>query len=90
MSVERLLVDWKTLKKMGWPYDRAHTWRLMSPGWWSLRKTKDGGVTRIWIPNRDPFPQCTKLGNGRNGHPVWRYKDILDYFKRHGLTFSDV
>jgi predicted DNA-binding transcriptional regulator AlpA len=29
MSTKRLLVDWKGLKQLGWPYSRAHTWRLM-------------------------------------------------------------
>ena len=30
MTEERLLVDWKTLKKLGWPYSRAHTFRLIA------------------------------------------------------------
>jgi predicted DNA-binding transcriptional regulator AlpA len=29
---DRLIVDWKGLKRMGWPYSRAHTWRLMAAG----------------------------------------------------------
>lgn len=29
---EKLLVDWKTLKKMGWPYSRTHTNRLIKAG----------------------------------------------------------
>ena len=29
ISTTRLLVDWKGLKQLGWPYSRAHTWRLM-------------------------------------------------------------
>jgi predicted DNA-binding transcriptional regulator AlpA len=28
----RLLVDWKTLKELGWPYSRAHTHRLIRAG----------------------------------------------------------
>jgi predicted DNA-binding transcriptional regulator AlpA len=28
-NTQRLLVDWKSLKALGWPYSRAHTWRLM-------------------------------------------------------------
>lgn len=28
-QVIQLLVDWKGLKKMGWPYSRQHTWRMM-------------------------------------------------------------
>jgi predicted DNA-binding transcriptional regulator AlpA len=30
MTEERLLVDWKTLKKLGWPYSRQHTYRLIA------------------------------------------------------------
>jgi predicted DNA-binding transcriptional regulator AlpA len=26
------MVDWKTLKAIGWPYSRQHTWRLMAAG----------------------------------------------------------
>lgn len=32
MSTTRLLVDWKGLKQLGWPYCRAHTWRMMKAG----------------------------------------------------------
>ncbi len=32
MFKERLLVDWKALKKYGWPYSRAHTWRMIKEG----------------------------------------------------------
>ncbi len=32
MFDERLLVDWKGLKKYGWPYSRAHTWRMINEG----------------------------------------------------------
>lgn len=32
MFEERMLVDWKTLKKLGWPYCRAHTWRMIKEG----------------------------------------------------------
>ena len=28
----RLLVDWKTLKTLGWPYSRTHTWRMIKAG----------------------------------------------------------
>lgn len=27
-----LLADWKTLKLLGWPYSRVHTWRMMKSG----------------------------------------------------------
>ena len=32
MNPQRLLVDWKSLRQMGWPYSRTHTWRMMNEG----------------------------------------------------------
>ena len=32
MSSRPLIVDWKGLKRLGWPYSRAHTWRMMGAG----------------------------------------------------------
>jgi predicted DNA-binding transcriptional regulator AlpA len=32
MSDRPLIVGWKGLKTLGWPYSRAHTWRLMAAG----------------------------------------------------------
>jgi predicted DNA-binding transcriptional regulator AlpA len=32
MNTKRLIVDWKGLKELGWPYSRAHTWRMMAAG----------------------------------------------------------
>ena len=29
---ERMLVDWKGLKRLGWPYSRAHTYRMIDAG----------------------------------------------------------
>jgi hypothetical protein len=29
---ERLLIRWKELKALGWPYSRSQTWRLMKAG----------------------------------------------------------
>ena len=69
MNTHRLLVDWKGLKAFGWPYSRAHTWRLMDEG---------------------KFPQRIKLTEHRNGHPVWRVKDIVAYFESRGLVFTDM
>ena len=31
-NTSKLLVTWKDLKALGWPYSRAHTWRLMKDG----------------------------------------------------------
>ena len=28
----RLIIDWRGLKEMGWPYSRTHTWRLIKAG----------------------------------------------------------
>lgn len=28
----RIIVSWKELKQLGWPYSRAHTWRMMRDG----------------------------------------------------------
>lgn len=76
-----LIVDWKGLKKLGWPYSRAHTWRMMAGGWEDAKGK--------WIAVQHPFPSCTKLGNGPNAHPVWRYEDVLSYFEKFGLALSD-
>lgn len=75
-----LIVDWKGLKELGWPYSRAHTWRLMDGGW-----EKTNGE---WYAVQHPFPRCQKLGNGSQAHPVWRYADVLAYFEKHGLLVS--
>jgi hypothetical protein len=32
MTHQRMIVDWKGLKALGWPYSRAHTWRMMREG----------------------------------------------------------
>jgi predicted DNA-binding transcriptional regulator AlpA len=32
MSQRPLIVDWKGLKRTGWPYSRAETWRRMERG----------------------------------------------------------
>lgn len=73
MSIKPLVVDWKGLKRMGWPYSRAHTWRMMHDP--------------DYADNR--FPAERKLGKDRNSHPVWRVSDILAYFKIFGLNVDD-
>ncbi len=32
MNPQRQIVDWRGLKALGWPYSRAHTWRMMDSG----------------------------------------------------------
>jgi predicted DNA-binding transcriptional regulator AlpA len=68
MTHSKLIVDWKTLKALGWPYSRAHTWRLMREG---------------------RFCQSHKIGNHRNSHPVWRYKDVIGWLETYGLILRD-
>lgn len=67
-----LIVDWKGLRRMGWPYSRAHTWRMMYDEAYA----------------DDSFPKCRKLGKSRNSHPVWRVVELLAYFEAHGLQVS--
>ena len=44
---DRVIVDWRGLKAMGWPYSRAHTWRMMEakddpfPRCFKLRKHRN-------------------------------------------------
>ena len=72
MSIKPLIVDWKGLRRMGWCFSRAHTWRLMFDADYAA----------------DSFPKCRKLGKHRNSHPVWRVKDVLAYFEAHGLEVT--
>ena len=73
MSDRPLIVDWKGLRRMGWCYARAHTWRLMfDPAYAD-----------------SAFPKCRKLGKHRNSHPVWRVSDVLTYFEAHGLKVTE-
>jgi predicted DNA-binding transcriptional regulator AlpA len=65
-----LYLSWRDLKRLGWPYSRAHTWRMMDD-------------------EEDPFPRCSKLAGHRNSHPLWYTPEVLQYFKRHGLTVPE-
>jgi hypothetical protein len=82
MTIRRQIVDWKGLKALGWPYCRAHTWRLMAGGW--------EDATGKWVVNTDPFPKCVKLGHKVNGHPVWQMSAIREYFKAPGLELTEI
>ena len=62
-------IDWTSIKKMGWPYSKAHTWRLMFDKQFAS----------------DPFPSCHKFTPYKNSHPLWRLEDVEAYFKSHGL-----
>ena len=73
MSTKPLIVDWKGLRKLGWPYSRAHTWRMMfDPG---------------YADNR--FVECRKLGKHPHSHPVWRVSEVLAYFEARGLKVTE-
>lgn len=70
-----LYVSFKDLQqKIGWPYKRTHTDRLIKEPEYAARR----------------FPAPGKIGKEiRNAHPMWYTPDILDYFKRHGLRVPD-
>lgn len=70
-----LYISWKQLKELlGWPYSRAHTWRMMFEDDYA----------------HDPFPLRGKLGSHKSSHPLWYTPAVLDYFKRHGLPTPDI
>jgi|SRR5665213_951590 len=76
MSFEKpLVVDWKGLKKLGWPYSRTHTWRLMQPTIARSRGSRLKGTYVEWVePNPNLFPVCRKLGKhpgARSCPPAW-------------------
>jgi hypothetical protein len=86
--VKPLVVDWNGLKKMGWPYSRPQTYRLMDEEVRAPKQRLKRGQDAQMIPNPDPFPRCGKLTSHRNGHPVWRVAAVLAYFEAHGLQVS--
>jgi hypothetical protein len=87
-NVKPLVVDWNGLKRMGWPYSRAHTHRLMEPTIREPKQRVKRGQDARMIPNPDRFPGCFKLTGHRNGHPMWRVAEVLAYFEAHGLRVS--
>ena len=90
MSIRPLIVDWKGLKQMGWPYSRAQTWRLMSDEITVTRKVKGRKDRQAQvIPNPDPFPKAFKLTAHHNAHPVWRVTLVIAYFEAHGLQVTN-
>jgi predicted DNA-binding transcriptional regulator AlpA len=73
MSTKPLIVDWKGLRKLGWPMSRAHTWRMMyDPNYGDNR-----------------FPACRKLGSHRSSRVAWRVAEVLAYFEAHGLKVTE-
>lgn len=73
MSDKPLIVNWKGLKRLGWPYSRAQTWRMM--------------FDPDYADNR--FPPCRKLGTHHNSPPVWRMLDVLAYLEARGLKVAE-
>lgn len=74
-------IDWKGLKALGWPYSRAHTWRMI-----------DGGYEDAygkWHAIEPPFPQCVKVGSGKFARCLWERRKLEEYFKLTGLITID-
>jgi len=88
INVKTLVVDWKGLKKIGWPYSRSHTERMMAPMIPDPTHRPKWNEEQRFIPNPDPFPRCGKAAKHRNSHPLWRVADVLAYFESHGLPVS--
>jgi hypothetical protein len=83
------LIDWYALKRLGWPYSRAHTERKMQETIELSRKDKRTGEREFWsIPNPDPFPKAIKLGAFPNSPRVWEFAKVADYFSRHGIEVT--
>ena len=51
MTGERLLVSWADLRKMGWPYSRTHTWRMMKAGKFpeAVKLGDDRNSHPVWV-----------------------------------------
>ena len=85
----RLIVDWHGLQKLGWPFSRAHTWRLMETEILRSSGSRRNGTYREWLePNPRVFPRCEKLGPFRNSHPVWVFAEVLAWLEAHNLTLA--
>jgi len=87
MSYEQILmIDFDGLKRTGWPYSVPHTDRMEKPMILRSSGSRRKGTFKQWYePNLDPFPKRVKFRNDRNSHPVWPYKEVIAYFKAHGL-----
>jgi len=84
---QRLIVDYEGLVAMGWPYSKAHTWRLMEPEIRRSSGSRIKGTYKEWfVPNLRVFPRGRKMDDEcRNSPYVWRVSDILDYLKKHHI-----
>lgn len=79
---EQLMLTWLQLKKIGHPFSRTHTRRKEED---TIELTGAYGKERKVIPNPDPFPKAVKLGPFPNSPLVWSKKEVLAYYKRHGI-----
>ena len=82
-SDDQVLITWNELKAMGWPYCKTHTVRKMEP---KIEVSSHYGKETRIIDNPDPFPKATKLGWHSNSPLVWVKKEVIAYFKRHGIN----
>lgn len=91
MSIRPLIVDWNGLKKMGWPYSRVHTRRLMQKEIIVSHVVDRESGKREYriIPNPLPFPAAAQLGSFPNSPFVWRVTDVLSYFEANGLSVKE-
>lgn len=83
-----LIVDFKGLEALGWPYSRTQTWRLMKTTITVSRKAGNRRVVQV-IPNPDIFPACHKIGSHFNSPPMWKVSDVLSYLEARGLHVTD-
>lgn len=89
MSTKPLIVDWKGLKNLGWPYSRAETWRRMEKERKRSKGSRRKGNFSEWVePNPRPFPKFRKFDEFRNSHPVWIVSEVLAYFEAHSLPVT--
>jgi len=90
MSIRPLLVDFSGLKKMGWPYSKSHTDRMMLTTVLRTTGSPRKGTYREWVePNPRPFPKCRKLGHYPSSPKVWVVTEVLAYLEALGLSVSE-
>ena len=89
MEIKPLVVTFAGLLRMGWPYSRANTYRMMAAEIPDPEHKPVGVEEQRMIPNPDPFPVARKLKPHRSSHPLWVVSQVLDYFEKHGLPVSE-
>lgn len=78
----QVLIIWSELRALGWPYSRTHTARKMQA---TIEVSSNHGKETRIINNPDPFPTARKLGWHPNSPLVWVKKEVLNYFRKHGI-----